>query len=233
MASPPYPPSVAPPNCKGPHKRAGAVTLSLLAALLAGSWLGFETLARKGGAGIMAALCSSAPPTVRPVPFRLDEAACILITQLSTAGHPLLFAFFVGSILAILWLPWLTPAAYRLGRRWPAALPGACLLSWISVCVPLTHVVLAAALAFAVRSFVFLQRRGAARDRLASALALALLLVSTRQALPALLLFCCWIVTIAVRERGWAERAATILTLLFPAFVLFASESYLAWALSP
>lgn len=86
-----------------------------------------------------------------------------------------------------------------------------------------------AAAAFAGHAFWRLTRDDTARARLQCGFSLPLL-----QALsPGTILLSCWLalalVVVALRERGWMARLASLLTLVFPALLMTAVRAYLAW----
>ncbi len=74
-----------------------------------------------------------------------------------------------------------------------------------------------------------LLREDAARTRLLCGWSLPLLkILSAGTALVA-----CWLavacVLVALRERSWLERTASLMTLVFPSLLLSASMAYLSW----
>lgn len=74
-----------------------------------------------------------------------------------------------------------------------------------------------------------LMRFGTARARLQTGMALPLLLVlSPASAWPALWLVLSAVV-LALRERSWVSRLASLMTIVFPALLLHASQAYLQW----
>lgn len=87
----------------------------------------------------------------------------------------------------------------------------------------------AAAACFAGHAFWNLAKADAPRTRLQCGVSLPLLQILS----PATLLVACWLglasAVIALREDGWLARAASLMTLVFPALLLFAARAYLAW----
>jgi len=231
MALPPCP---LPPVRPAPEPRAAqskpAIFL-LLAALVVGSWLGMRIFPPGDAKGAVQRLCPGRTAHACPGPSRLDEAVCALVQRQAAGGHPESTVLLVGGAVSLLWLPWLAAAAARMGRLWPLLLPAGLLASLASVRTSLSLVILVGALAFSLRSFFLLRQRGHARARLSSALALALLMISTRLAAPALALCSLCIVGVSLRERGWVARSAAALTLFFPALVLAGSYAYVGWVL--
>jgi len=231
MASPPSPLHPAHP---APDKRAGwnrAAIFALLATLVLGSWAGVRVFLPRDAQGAAARFCPAAPTQACPGPSRLDEAVCTLIHGQTAGSHPDSMALLAGGVVSLLWLPWLAAAAARMGRRWPLLVPAGLLAPAVSVQAPLSLLILAAAVAFSLRSLYLLLRWGHARARLSSALALAFLLISTRLAAPVLALCSLCVVGVALREEGWVARAAAALTLFFPAIVLAAGHAYVRWIL--
>jgi len=229
MASPPSPLHPAHP---APDKRAGwnrAAIFALLVTLVLGSWAGVRVFLPGDAQGAAARFCPAAPTQACPGPSRLDEAVCTLIHGQTAGSHPDSMALLAGGVVSLLWLPWLAAAAGRMGRRWPLLAPAGLLAYhglWRGI-----YALLAAAVAFSLRSLYLLLRWGHARARLSSALALAFLLISTRLAAPVLALCSLCVVGVALREEGWVARAAAALTLFFPAIVLAAGHAYVRWIL--
>lgn len=86
-----------------------------------------------------------------------------------------------------------------------------------------------AAAAFAGHAFWRLARKDTARARLQCGFSLPLLQVLS----SGTVLLSCWLalalVVVALRERGWLTRLASLLTLVFPALLMTGARAYLAW----
>lgn len=113
--------------------------------------------------------------------------------------------------------------------RWDSAAAWAIAAAAVLTAMGLARMAELSALCFAGIALWSLLRTGSAHARLQTGVGLPLLLVVSSTALwPA-----CWIVAVTVvvafREESWVARAASLLTMVFPATVLLAMQAYLHW----
>jgi hypothetical protein len=111
-------------------------------------------------------------------------------------------------------------------ERWVARLLVLCLaaaaLGWLRLAEVL-------AVSFSGLALWSLMRNCTARSRLQTGMALPLLMaLSPATVWPALWLALS-VVVLALREKSWVARLASLMTIVFPALLLHASRAYLQW----
>lgn len=111
-------------------------------------------------------------------------------------------------------------------EAWGARLLGVVVLAAV---FRLPRVAELAAVVMAGLALWTLLRTGSARARLQIGIALPLLWVASPGALWPVVWIAGCLLYVALRERTWLERLASLLTMAFPALLLVAAQAYYRW----